>query len=66
MAVKLLNIIKMLIEKTEWTTEEMMEEFKVIGFSSGYCAVERKSNGQVGVLDFGGRPRVYKGFMKTI
>ena len=51
--------------KTEWTTDELQEEFKVIGFGYGYCAVERKSDGQKGSLDFGGRPRIYSKFVKS-
>ena len=55
------------MEKTEktWTTEQMQEEFKVLGFSYGYCAVERKSDGQKGSLDFGGMPRKYFNFIKA-
>lgn len=49
-------------EKTEWTTDELQEDFKVIGFSYGFCAVERKSDGQTGSFDFGGRPRKYFNF----
>ena len=48
--------------KTEWTTSELTEYFKVIGFSFGYCAVERKCDGQKGSLNFGGRPRIYYDF----
>lgn len=48
--------------KVEWTTDEMTEHFKVLGFGAGYCAVERKSDGQKGSLDFGGRPRMYFDF----
>ena len=49
--------------KTEWTTEEMEQDFEVIGFSHGYCAVKRKSDGVKGSLDFGGRPRKYFNFV---
>ncbi len=56
---------KKTVVKVEWTTEELTQDFKVIGFSSGYCAVERKSDGQKGSLDFGGRPRMYYDFKKA-
>lgn len=49
--------------KTEWSTEELTEDFKVLGFSQGYCAVERKSDGQKGSLDFSGTPRKYHDFV---
>ena len=48
--------------KTQWTTEELQRDFEVIGFGYGYCAVKRKSDGQKGSLDFGGRPRIYHSF----
>jgi hypothetical protein len=48
--------------KTEWSTEELTQEFKVLGFAHGYCAVKRKSDGVKGSLDFEGRPRKYFGF----
>ena len=48
--------------KTEWTTTELTEDFKVLGFAYGYCAVERKSDNQKGSFNFGGRPRIYYGF----
>jgi hypothetical protein len=49
--------------KTEWTTEEMEQDFQVIGFAYGFCAVKRKSDGVKGSLDFGGRPRKYYNFI---
>ena len=50
------------MSKTTWTTDELQREFTVIGFGFGYCAVERKSDGVKGSLDFGGSPRVYHSF----
>jgi len=51
--------------KETWTTDELQDDFKVIGFAYGYVAVERKSDGQKGSLDFGGRPRQYYNFVKA-
>tara|TARA_R110000772_G_scaffold6250_11_gene21961 strand:- start:122 stop:295 length:174 start_codon:yes stop_codon:yes gene_type:complete len=51
--------------KTEWTTDELQEDFKVIGFGYGYCAVERKADGQKGSFDFGGSPRKYFNFKEA-
>jgi hypothetical protein len=59
------NLLNPNIMKTEWTTDELQEDFKVLGFSHGYCAVQRKSDGVKGSLDFDGRPRVYFNFKKA-
>ena len=45
------------------TTQEMLEQFEVIGFSYGYCAVKRKSDGAKGVLSFDHNPRFYYDFV---
>jgi len=52
--------------RTQWTTDELTEVFKVIGFGHGYVAVERKADGVKGSLDFEGRPRVYHSFVKHV
>jgi len=49
-------------DKTEWSTTELQNDFKVLNFGYGYCAVERKSDGLKGSLTFDGRPRVYSNF----
>ena len=54
------------IVKTEWSTTELQEDFTVLGFAHGYCAVERKSDGVRGSFDFDGRPRKYFNFQKSI
>lgn len=51
-----------LINRKEYTTDELLREFKVIGFSHGFCAVERISDGLKGSFDFGYRPRRYFNF----
>lgn len=51
--------------KTEWNTDELQEDFKVIGFCGGFCAVERKSDGVKGSLDFDHRPRRYFNFIEA-
>ena len=38
--------------KQKWTTDEMIQEFDVIGFGYGYCAVRRKSDKVKGSVDF--------------
>jgi hypothetical protein len=46
------------------TTDEMREQFEVIGFGFGYCVVRRKSDGQKGSLDFTHMPRFYFDFQE--
>jgi hypothetical protein len=45
-----------------YTSKEMQEKFKVIGFGGGYVAVERKEDGKKGSLDFQHMPRFYYNF----
>lgn len=48
-------------------TQEMQDQFEVIGFMFGFCAVKRKSDGVKGTLDFYRDPetntRVYCNFV---
>jgi len=36
-----------------WTKDEMLEDFEVLGFAYGMCVVKRKSDGAKGTLQFG-------------
>lgn len=45
-----------------WDTEELAEEFEVLGFLAPIIAVRRRSNGQRGSLEFQHNPRFYFGF----
>jgi len=45
-----------------WTTEQLMEEFDVIGFAAPFVAVRRRSDGQKGSMEFLHSPRVYFNF----
>lgn len=51
------------IKRKVYTTNELQKEFNVIGFCSGYVAVEHKETKQKGSLDFGGNPRIYFNFV---
>ena len=42
-----------------WTTEQMREEFDVLGFAAPLCIVKRKSDGIKGCLFFTHAPRFY-------
>ena len=45
-----------------WDTQELEEDFEVIGFMAPFVAVRRKSDGAEGGLRFQDRPRYYWGF----
>jgi hypothetical protein len=42
-----------------WNTDELQDDFVVIGFSAPFVVVERKSDGKKGSLEFNHRPRLY-------
>jgi hypothetical protein len=48
-----------------WTTDEMTRDFEVKGFSAPYVVVIRKSDRQLGSLQFTHNPRVYFNFQPT-
>jgi hypothetical protein len=45
--------------RTEWTTDQLREEFEVLGFALGYVVVRRNTDGAVGSLEFDHQPRRY-------
>lgn len=51
--------------RTEWTTEQLREDFTVEGFAMGFAVVRRKSDGALGSLQFErrGDVRVYFGWV---
>lgn len=46
----------------KWTTEQMQAEFDVLSFTAPFVVVSRKSDGQLGSLEFTHSPRVYFGW----
>ncbi len=46
-------------ERTEWNTEELQQDFRVIGFAAPFVVVIRKSDGKKGTLEFTHSPRKY-------
>lgn len=50
-------------QRTEWNTDELLEEFEVKGFAMGFVVVRRKSDGVVGSMTFTHAPRVYRNFV---
>ena len=47
------------------TTEEMLEQYEVLGFAFYMCVVRRKSDGVEGTLDFDHYPRFYYNFQEA-
>jgi hypothetical protein len=45
------------------TTDELRAEFEVIGFAAPFVVVRRRSDGQLGMLEFTHHPRVYFAFV---
>jgi hypothetical protein len=45
-----------------WSTEELSQDFEVIGFMAPYVVVRRKSDGKKGSLEFQHNPRFYFNF----
>lgn len=48
-----------------WTTQEMSEEFEVLGFQAPFVVVRRKADGVKGSLEFTHMPRVYFGWKEA-
>lgn len=45
-----------------WTTEQVRDEFDVLGFMAPYVVVVRRSDGVKGTLEFTHSPRLYFDF----
>jgi hypothetical protein len=55
---------KKLDQEETWTTDQLTEEFRVLGFMAPFVVVERKSDGKKGSLKFRHHPRIYYGFQE--
>jgi hypothetical protein len=42
-----------------WDTGELAGEFEVLGFRAPYCVVRRRSDNQMGSVEFAHSPRFY-------
>lgn len=47
-----------------WDSDQMRDEFEVIGFMAPFVAVRRKSDGKTGSLEFTHSPRFYFNFVE--
>ena len=45
-----------------WTTDELAEEFQIIGFMAPLCVVKRRSDGVKGSVEFQHSPRYFFSF----
>lgn len=45
-----------------WDTAELQRDFDVLAFLAPFVRVKRKSDGALGLLEFGHNPRLYWGF----
>lgn len=45
-----------------WNTQELQQEFEVLGFAAPYIAVRKKINSEKGSMQFQHSPRLYYGF----
>jgi hypothetical protein len=45
-----------------WDTQQLQEDFEVLGFLAPFVVVKRRSDGKKGTLEFKHSPRVYFGF----
>jgi hypothetical protein len=45
-----------------WDTAGLQHDFEVVGFAAPFVVVRRRSDGQVGTLEFTHHPRVYFGW----
>lgn len=46
-----------------WTTQELSQDFEVVGFMAPLVVVRRKTDGAKGSLEFQHNPRFYWGFV---
>ena len=47
------------MERQEWNTKELQEDFTVVGFGAPFVVVVRKSDNKKGSLEFTHAPRKY-------
>lgn len=45
-----------------WNTQELQQEFEVLGFAAPFVVVKRRSDGKKGTLEFKHSPRIYFSF----
>lgn len=48
-----------------WTTDEVQDEFEIIGFMAPFCVAKRRETQEKGALTFVHRPRIYYSWRST-
>lgn len=48
-----------------WSTEEVTQEFDILGFMAPFCTAVRMETGKKGTLAFVHRPRIYYGWREA-
>lgn len=48
-----------------WDTQQLQEQFEVLGFAAPFCVVRRKSDMKQGAVMFQHAPRLYFDFQAT-
>jgi hypothetical protein len=51
------------VHEPQWSTAQLQRDFTVEGFAMCICVARRKSDGQLGSLDFDHAPRFYYGWL---
>jgi hypothetical protein len=46
----------------KWTTDQLREDFEVLGYMAPFVTVRRRSDGALGSLEFTHSPRTYFGW----
>lgn len=47
-----------------WDTDELRQDFEVVGFMAPFVVVQRRSDGVRGTLKFNHSPRIYFGWVE--
>jgi hypothetical protein len=60
------NAPEFAVPEPSWSSDQLREEFEVIGFMAPFVVVRRRSDGQKGSLEFTHLPRVYFGWVPHV
>jgi hypothetical protein len=52
------------VAQQRWDTDQLREEFEVIGFMAPFVVVRRKADGKKGSMEFTHNPRFYFNFVE--
>lgn len=49
-------------QEQTWDTDQLRQDFEVLGFAAPFVVVRRRSDGKKGSLEFNHNPRIYFGW----